>query len=207
MKKYFIYVGYLFLIGFVLYNSVYFEKLDQKKQQDLKKNFNPKEAVDYFWKNKLSDILNAAIEIEKFDSLLAANPEYLIQQEGKSVGISSNFSFLVSGSAITDPRNDAKIQIVLPKGNFTYKLILKYIFGNAARDAVGYFNVDDFENTMDFNAVSSELNSIIEKHISDDHITSLTAETIIKFIGALEINSENIQKDIEIIPLSLEIIQ
>lgn len=206
MKKYFIAIVSFVLIAFVLYNSVYFEKLDHKKEQDLKENFDPKEAVDYFWKNNLNEILKTAVNLESFDSLLITNPEYLIQKKGNSIGISSNYSFLVSGIVKTDGKNHSGIPIVLPEGNFKYNLILKFIFGNAARDAVSYFKVDDFENTMDFNAVAAELNSKILQKVIGNNISSLSSNTTIKFIGAVEINSENIQKELEIVPLNIEII-
>jgi predicted lipoprotein len=79
----------------------------------------------------------------------------------------------------------------------------KFIFGNAARDASGYFKIDEFENTMDFNAVSTELNKLILTRVITK-LDSLSAGRTIKFYGALEINSENIPKEIEIIPLKIE---
>ena len=207
MKKFLTGFIFLLLAVFVLYNSIYFEKLGLKKQQEMKKNFNPKEAVDFFWKNKLDEILKTAINLNTFDSLLAVNPEYLIKQYGKTVGISSDYSFLVKGDAKTVSPGAEEIPVVLSKGDYKYKLVLKYIFGNSARDAVGYFKVDDFKNTMDFNEVATELNSVILKKVIDDKFVSLTPGEKVKFIGAIVINSENIQKDLEVVPLKIEIIK
>ncbi len=207
MKKYFTAFIIVLLAAFALYNSVYFEKLDLKKQQEMKKKFNPKEAVDFFWKSKLNEILKTALNLNTFDSLLTANPNYLIKQYGNSVGISSDYSFLVKGVAKTITQGAEKIPVVLPNANYKYNLVLKYIFGNTARDAVGYFNVNDFNNTMEFNEVASELNKAILKEVIDDKIDSLPPGTDVKFIGAVEINRENIQKELEIVPLKLEIVR
>ncbi len=205
MKKYVIRFIILIIAAFALYNSVFFEKLDQRKLELMKKNFNPKQAVDFFMKNKMSGILNTAISLNKFDSLLSSNSKYLIQKYGKTVGISSEYSFLVKGVAKAIPQDAEKIPVDLPAGNYKYKLILKYIFGNAARDAVGFFNVDDFNNTMEFNEVSTELNKVIIKKVIDDKFDSLAVGTDVNFIGAVEINRENIQKELNIVPLKIEI--
>jgi hypothetical protein len=207
MKKYFVTFIIVVFAAFALYNSLYFEKLDQRKLQEMKKNFNPKEAVDFFWKNKLDDILKYAVNLKLFDSLLVADPQYLIQQSGLTVGISSDYSFIVSGITVTKGKDAEEIPAVLPDGNFKYNLILKYIFGNAARNAVGYFKVNDFENTMDFNAVATELNSVILKNVINEKFNSLPSGTRVKFFGAVEMNPENILNEFNIIPLRFEIIK
>lgn len=195
----------IILAAFVVYNSLYFEKLDFKKQQEMKKSFNPKQAVEYFWQNKLDEILKTAINLSQFDSLLAANPDYLVKQYGKSVGISSAYSFLVKGTTPKVSKAADEIPVSLTNSHFNYHLVLKYIFGNAARDAVGYFNVNDFNNTMEFNEVSTELNKVILKKVIEDKFDSLAVGTNINFIGAVEVNRENIQKELEIVPLKFEI--
>lgn len=203
MKK-FISISVISLLVIVaLYNSVYFEKLDAKKAKESIKNFNPKDKAKYFWDTKLDEVLKSAIDLKLFDSQLADNPESLIRQYGKAVGITSNYSFLVKGVAKLAPPGFEEIPIEIPDGYAKYNLQTKYIFGNAARDASGCFNIDDFENTMDFNAVSTELNKlIIERVISK--LDSLSPGEGISFVGALEINSENISRQINIVPLKIE---
>ncbi len=207
MKKYIIRIIILIIAAFALYNSVFFEKLDQRKMEQMKKNFNPKQAVDFFWKNEAPGILKTAMSLNKFDSLLSSNPKQLIQKYGKTVGISSDYSFLVKGAAKTAAPGADKIPVTLPNGNYKYNLVLKYIFGNTARDAVGFFNVDDFNNTMEFNEVATELNKVILGKVIDDKFDSLAVGTNVNFIGAVEINRENIKKEMEIVPLKLEIVR
>lgn len=188
---------------FGLYHSVYFEKLDVKKQKESVKNFNPREKAEYFWNNELDKVLASAIELETFDSQLAENPEALMQDHGKSVGITSTYCFLVRGVAKQVQPGAEEIPVDLTDGRAEYSLKTKYIFGNTFRDATGYFNIDDFENTMDFNALSTELNKLILTRV----ITKLDAISpgeAIEFYGALEINSENLPQKIDIIPLKIE---
>ena len=206
MKKYIsISVISLLVIG-ALYNSVYFEKLDAKKEKEGIEDFNPKEKAEYFWNSKLDEALKSAIDIKLFDSKLADDPKSLIRQHGKAVGITSTCCFLVKGFAKQVQPGSEEIPVEILDGNTNYNLQIKYIFGNTARDATGYFNIDDFENTMDFNAVANELNRLIlDGEIAK--LDSLSPDETIKFIGAVGINLENIPKQVDIIPLKLEIIR
>ncbi|MBN1996151.1 DUF2291 family protein [candidate division KSB1 bacterium] len=206
MKKY-IYISVISLLAIVvLYNSVYFEKLDAKKVKEGLKDFNPKDSAEYFWNSQLEKVLLSAIDLKLFDSQLADNPEFLIRQYGKAVGITSTFCFLVKGTAKPAKPGSEEIPVDITNGYADYSLQAKYIFGNTARDATGYFNIDDFENTMDFNAVATELNKLIlEKEVAK--LDSLSTGKKIAFVGALEINSENIPRQISIIPLSIEVLR
>ena len=59
---------------------------------------------------------------------------------------------------------------------------------------------------MDFNALSTELNKlVIDREVSK--LDSLSEGETIKFIGALEFNSENVPKQIGIIPLKIEAVR
>ena len=203
MKKY-ISIAIISLLAIVaLYNSVYFEKLDEKKVKESIKKFNPKDKAKYFWDNELDDLLTSAIDLKLFDSQLADNPETLIHQYGKAVGITSTYCFLVKGNTNQVVPNVEEVPIKLSDGYAKYNLQTKYIFSNAARDATGYFNIDDFENTMDFNAIATELNKLILERVIAK-LDSVSPGETIKFIGALEINSEDIPKQIGIVPLKIE---
>ena len=206
MKKYISIAVIILLAGAALYNSVYFEKLDEKKEKESVKNFNPKEKATYFWDNELDQLLTSAIDLKLFDSQLADNSEKFTGHHGKSVGITSSYCFLVRGISKLTSLDSEKIPVYLADGNIEYNLQIKYIFSNAARDATGYFNIDDFENTMDFNALSTELNKLVlDREVSK--LDSLSEGVTIKFIGALEVNTENIPKQIGIVPLKIEAVR
>lgn len=206
-RKKIIYLFVLTALGiFVAYNSIYIENLDTKRQKDMVKDFNPEELVDYFWKNQLDKILSAALELETFDALLSNNTEYLIKQYGRAVGITSNYCFLVKGKSKINRINPEKLSLDF-KGNTQYKVLMKYIFGNTARDATGYFKVEDFENTMDFNTVSSELNSRILNEVVSGKYDTIRTGSSINFFGAIEISEIDLPgEEIDIVPLKMDII-
>jgi predicted lipoprotein len=206
MKKVLIVLITILISAFVIYRSVYFEKLDAKKQRDLMKNFNPKELVDYFWKNQLENVLKTAIALNEFDSLVKVNPLLLAKKYGKTVGISSNYCVLVKGE-VKVKKDELGNLAVLWDGNAEYTIVAKYIFSNTVRDASGCFNVDNFQNTMDFNAVSAELNKRILKEVIANKADSLSDGSKISFAGAIEVNTESVAKKLEIVPLKLCIIK
>jgi len=204
-KKLLIALGLVFIGSFVVYHSVYFEKLDAKRQNELVKNFKPNELVDYFWKNKLDDILKNALEIRVFDSLLQANPEQLIAKYAKTVGISSNYCFLIKGQCKVE--NVTLYRVIIDyKGYVTYNIPIKFIFNNTARDASGFFKVDNFANSIEFNAISSELNSRILREVINKKISAIKTGSLIKFSGAVEIDKEAPAKELDIVPLTFEVI-
>jgi predicted lipoprotein len=207
MKKYIVISLVFLLFAITVYNSVYFEKLSDKNEKEGIKNFNSKEVVDYFWKNKLDETLKSSIELKSFDSLLTTNPKVLFEQRGKTVGITSNCSFLIKGSAKINGTISEKISIVVADGKMKYNLMTNHLFGNTARDAVGYFKIDDFKNTMDFNAVSTELNSLILKEVITSKIGLMHPGNLINFVGALDVSTRGIQKEFDIVPLRIEILK
>jgi len=206
-RKKIIYLLVLTAIGiFVAYNSVYIENLENKRQKDMVKNFYPRELVNYFWENQLDKLLSNALELETFDSLLNNDTEYLIKQYGHAVGITSNYCFLVKGKSKIKQVNPEKLSLGFT-GNTLYNVLIKFIFSNTARDATGYFKVDDFENTMDFNAVSSELNSRIMNEVVPGKYDTIGIGSSISFFGAIEINETDLFKEeFDIVPLKMNII-
>lgn len=190
----------------LLSHSVYFEKLDVKKDRDSIKDFDPREKVDYFWNHQLDVTLESALDLKTFDAQLANQPETWIRKHGKAVGITSTRCFLVKGRTRLEKPGAESLTIEFTNNDAAYNLKLKYIFGNMARDAVGFFNIDDFDNTMDFNAVASELNRrIIQSEISK--LDSLPAGTPFDFIGAIAVNTEHIGKKMDIVPIKIKMIQ
>jgi predicted lipoprotein len=206
MKKYIHIAVIILLAGIALYHSVYFEKLDAKKSRDAMKHFYPKEKAIYFWENDLDELLTSAIDLKQFDSMLANDAGKLTSEHGKCVGITSSYCFLVRGAAKVTSPDSKEMPVELTDGHAEYTLQIKYIFSNAARDATGYFNIDDFENSGDFNALSTELNTLVlEREASK--LDSLSEGETIKFIGALEVNTENSPKQIGIVPLKIEAVR
>ena len=63
----------------------------------------------------------------------------------------------------------------------------KETVATTARDASGWFNIDNFQNTRDFNAVSAAMNAYIGKEVKEFR---LTPNQPIRFVCATAIPAD-----------------
>jgi predicted lipoprotein len=191
--------------GFVLYHSVYVESLAERRKKTMMKSFNPQQLVAYFWTNEKDSILSASVDFDYFHAQLGSGYAQLAARHGRKVGIGSSACFLVKGAAKVEQVSDKCILFV--RDSTRYCIPCKLIFSNTVRDAVGYFKIDDFENTMDYNTVSTELNRRVVEEVIVGKCAGLSAGATVAFTGAVEVNSDRLPpKEAEIIPLKFEVV-
>ncbi len=209
MKKWLKYIVLFAIAGLLAYNSVYFKKLDAKKdvaEMDLK----PAEFAQKFWTTKFASYLDSAVEINGFVKMLQESPATVFEKYSKTQGIGNVSFFLVKGEGlITDVHEDNTI--VLAKAGAVavpVKLNTGIYFGNAVRDVTGLISMGDFKNTMDFNSVSSELNKIVRTQVILPFITKAVKGATVQFVGCVEINKEQINStDMQLLPVRINIKQ
>lgn len=147
--------------------AIYTEPLSERKAREAMKEYNPEQLVDYHWQNDLQTLAAEALPIEQFVQLLAADPESLKAQSGHLLGIGSNVFYVITGEAQEITFCDDEFRFECQ--GVDCRIPTKYIFGNVARDASGWFEIGEFKNTMDFNSVSACIN----KHIREQVIAPL----------------------------------
>lgn len=206
-KKVIKYVISIAIILLVAYNSVYFKKLDEVKVAQSAKTFNAALYAQNFWDKKLAPALNTAVDVSKLVPMLTSNPAQAFDNYSHALGIGNLRYFLVHA--------EGKVTTITPDGitlavnglqEQTISIATEYIFGNAARDATGLVDINDFSNTMDFNNVSSEINKIIRVRVLP-LLKNIRVGNNISFTGAVELNKEHVNtQQIEAIPLSVNIL-
>jgi predicted lipoprotein len=207
MKKWLKYIVLIAVAGLLAYNSVYFKKLDAKKEV-VETDLNPAAFAQKFWTEKFTSYLDSALEINEFAKMLQENPKDVFEKYSKTQGIGNVSYFLVKGEGvITDVPEDNVI--VLSKAGtaaLTVKLNTGIYFGNAVRDVTGLISMGDFSNTMDFNSVSSELNKIVRTQVVLPFKTNAAKGKTVQFVGCAEINKEQINiTDIQVLPVRINI--
>jgi predicted lipoprotein len=205
MKKWLKYIVLIAVAGLLAYNSMYFKKLDAKKEV-AETELKPAEFAQKFWATKFTAYLDSAVEINSFVKMLQENPAAVFEKYSKTQGIGNVSFFLVKGEGlITDVQEDNVI--VLAKAGaaaLTVKLNTGIYFGNAVRDVTGLISMGDFSNTMDFNSVSSELNKIVRIQVILPFKAKAVKGTTVQFVGCVEINKEQINTDnIQLLPVKL----
>jgi len=197
----------LIIAAFLLYNSVYLTRLSERNKILQTHTFDPKQAVDEFWKDAPEKLQEKALDMIAFDQQLSENTRQLAEKYGKTLGIGAPYSLLVKGKAVIAKVNDETITLSFDS-QIPYSIRTGYIFSNTVREASGHFNLDEFDTTMDFNLIAVEINQRIVKEIIAPVKSQLIKGNTIEFLGAVDINLRRLPvRSIEILPLQLLIIQ
>ncbi len=200
------YIVAIIAVIVIAWNSVYFKKLDEVKASRSAKQFDAGAYAQTFWTTKLTPNLDKAIDIAQLISMLFNDPSKTFDTYSHALGIGNLRYFLVKGKGIVTSINEDDISVLVQVDTSRQPVIIatEYIFGNAVRDATGLININEFNNTMDFNNVSAELNKIIREKVLPPFKQKVKKGDNISFTGAVELNKEhlNISK-IEVIPVEI----
>ncbi|PWK27539.1 putative lipoprotein DUF2291 [Arcicella aurantiaca] len=192
----------IIVLGVVAYNSVYFKKLDEVKKGNGKNTLDAKAYANSFYQDKILPNSNKAIAINELTEKLKSNPEETFKQFAHSLGIGNIRYFLIKATGNVTKINENTIDIEVD--GKPYSVATEFIFGNAVRDASGIITMTTFDNTMDFNNVSSELNEIIRNKVVPNLKKKATLGSQISLVGAVELNQKHLKlNEIEVIPVSL----
>lgn len=198
----------LILLGVVAYNSVYFKKLDEVNATsgaNATSKFDATAYANTFWTTKLLPAgSSSATELSTLLSSLKTDKEKAFDTYSHALGIGNIRYFLVKGEGKLTAIGGNDVTVSLPDGE-SIKLATEYIFGNAARDASGLIKITEFDNTMDLNNVSTELNTIIRNKVVPPFKASAIPGNTVKFVGAIELNKEHLHlENLEVIPISVK---
>lgn len=201
-------LGLVILIALI--SSIRVEKLDVAREKAMMGAFDARAYAENFWKEDLMPHLNEAIEINYLKSILSKNPEQAFEDYSKALGIGNIRFFMVrgEGEVIKVGEDDLTLLISADGTKNTVNMETEYIFGNAVRDASGKIDLQDFEQTMDFNNVSAEINQIIREKVLPQLKENAQIGTTISFVGAIEMNMKQVDpSDLQIIPVKVEFLE
>lgn len=167
-----------------VYFSFYTENLTERQKREEMSRYNPEQLVNKIMKDSLASLEQKALSISMLAEGIRNNAEEFAKTHGKVLGIGSPVFYTVKGEC-----HDAKLadgeEIHATADGISIKIPIKHIFGNNARDASGWFNIDNFKNTMDFNAVSAEMNKYITKETAGFKMPA-EGQTV-TFVGAVAV--------------------
>jgi predicted lipoprotein len=202
--RYLLTITALLVIG---YHSVYFKKLDAVKAAT-SKSFDAKSYARTYFTNKLTPALNGAVEINSLLGMLQKDKEKTFDQYSHALGIGNIRFFLVRGEGEITAVNEDDVT-VLVKGDTAatvLRIATEFVYGNAIRDASGGIDINAFNNTMDFNNVSVELNKIVRSEVLPSFKRAAKKGAFVVFSGAIELNRKHLDTEhIEVMPAALNI--
>jgi len=190
-------------VGISVYNAIFIESLDDYNFSKNKAALGIELLVKDFTANKIENI--SALNTIVFLAEISSNPIDYSIKNGKKLGISDDYNFIVEGQGKVISIKEENVILELnntEKQNI--RLATDFIFGNAIRDGSGIADIGDFQNTMDFNTISVLLNNFVREKIVPPFKSKVSAGSIVYFKGAVKVNtkSPNIEA-LRVIPLQL----
>ncbi len=180
-----------------LWGAFYTENLTEKQRREQLEQLKPDELVSVLMHDSLSSLEARAITLKQLKE--GYKDETFAKQHGRVLGIGSPTFYMIKDecehTTIADDELHAVaegIQITIP---------LKYIFGNTAREASGWFNIDNFQNTTDFNAVSAAMNAYITKQVKNFKIND---DGEVDFLAGVAIQKGADMQQLTLIPYQVK---
>jgi predicted lipoprotein len=181
--------------------------LKASQEQTASAAFNAPVFVAKFWDERLMKSLAVAVDAAKLIDAIKQDPKQARAKYGRTMGLSSTYYYFVmgAGKVVSVDKNSVSValgdaataDVVLETGN---------VFGNAARDATGLLDVNDFPNSREFNDIAAELNRRIEETILPALRTNAVIGTMVRFAGCAELTDDGAAiLPLHLIPLRAEI--
>jgi predicted lipoprotein len=213
MKKMGKYTLAVVVLAFLLHRSIYFDNLEDVRQQRLRETFNAAEYARDFWDNQLPGVLDEGVDIKELIKLLNTDMAQAIKRYGKAPGVSRVYAYLLKGEGTIFAIRENGLEVSVGEPLTKPEVFIEtgsYIPGNAVRDASGLIDVSKFSDTMKFNEISGELNKIVVK----DVVKPFTGKgpspgQIVRFFGATQIAQDAAEEKglqfVRVIPIRLEL--
>ena len=170
--------------------------------------FEPITFVEKFWNEQLIPGASKAVEASQLIAEIKQDRKAARDTYGRSLGLSDTYFYFLSGTGrvVSVERNTVGLSI--EDGTTQVQILLEtgILFGNAVRDGTGFLDVDDFQNSQDFNAISTEINRRIETDILPKLRETATFGSTIRFVGCAQITDEDTDlSPLRVIPFIAEV--
>jgi Predicted periplasmic lipoprotein (DUF2291) len=200
-KKLIKYGVVIIVLAFVGYNSVYFKKLNEVDKEII--NGNNKFNVRDFWSTTFKIAIDSAITLEVFeDEFIKKGAQVTIEKYSSKQGVSDVAYMLMKFTGIVKEVAEDKIVLeVLNSRTNSFVFNTGNYFGNAVRDATGLIKMSDFENTSEYNTVSSQLNQIVKNEVIFPLKNKLKIKDAVTIVGCVEVLNDRLQS--EILPVKI----
>lgn len=205
MKKAIKYIIFAVIIGISIYNSVYIKALDKVKQGKNNTIFDAKSYANQFINTKVETL--PALNVSEFLNDISKDVKKYSEANGNKLGISNDYYFITEGNATVLSIEEEDVVVSLTENNKQIiRIAIDFIFGNAIREGAKTANISDYQNTMDYNNISVELNNIIRETIIPPFTKAVKEGDTLYFKGAIKVNTKKPNlKELRLIPLILKL--
>jgi predicted lipoprotein len=148
--------------------------------------FDPVATAAKFWRGDLPAAQSHAVELAQLAPAIRANAESARTQHAKAAGLGTAYYF-VRGRAKVVARERNLLRLApVGAGSEVITVRLGPVFGNTVRDGTGLLDVNAFPGLQEFNALSAELNALVEKSVLPLLRDQAAVGTVIELLGCAE---------------------
>jgi predicted lipoprotein len=180
--------------------------LRQAQQRQLQGAFDAPAFARTHWDQKLLPATGRAVPVSELLTGLAQDPAAARQRFGRALGLSSTFCFFTQGSGriIAIDKQGVSVAFDGASAGTRARLSTGLLFGNTIRDATGLLDVNDFPNSQDFNAISAELNHLVETQVLPALRSQAAIGKQIWFAGCIELEEGPAPQVLQVTPVKVE---
>lgn len=175
------------------------ENLTEKLRREQMTQHSTAEIVEAMFRDSIATLPDKAVTVRQL--LDGIGDDAFVAAHSRVLGIGSPSFYVVKGELEAPTFVDDELRAVIDGVEIT--IPLRYIFGNTARDASGWFCIDDFRNTPDFNAVSAEMNHYIRTTVTDSASQKFSDVQTLTFVGATSVSDKQLTR-LTVIPYILK---
>lgn len=182
--------------------------LKQVREARASAQFNATHFVGQFWSEKLLPAAQQAADAAKVVEAIAAEPQKVREQFGRTVGLSSSYFLFLRGTGRVVSADADHVGLSLkPEGSEAELVVpLGLVFGNAVRDGTGLLNSSTYPNAQAFNDIAARLNNIVETKVLPELRRTATLGKRVQFVGCVEVADEEADlKPLKLVPLSVKV--
>lgn len=184
--------------------------LDEARAKSQAKVFNASSFAVNFWHNQLTGSLDSAIEAREVLDAIGRDRQAAKNRYGQVVGLDGPHHYFLKGTGRIITVHDRQVEISL-NGNDTGRpdiiLVTSMIFGNEVLNATGLLSRSQFQRTNDYNAISAEVNRIVETQVVPPFLEKAEIGATVHFVGcSLKIcDDDPTPIPIHLVPVKLEV--
>jgi predicted lipoprotein len=165
-------------------------RLDAMQAAAQRTSFDAPTFVAAFWEDRLVPALDAAPDASTVISALEKDRSSALKTFGRKVGVGRTTLLIVQGNGAIVSVDAKAIGVSLTPDHKEPDILLQtgLLFGNAVRDATGLLDASDFENSQQFNEISTELNRRFETTVIPALKQKAALGRHIEFVGCAEVS-------------------
>lgn len=148
--------------------------------------FDAKPVAAKLWQHEIPAAAAKAVALDRVITALRKNPADAKAQFGRTVGVGVAYFFVRGrGRVVTRERNQL---VIAPDGAPGEVVALRIgpVFGNTVRDGCGLVDLNSFPGLAEFNALSSELNALVEQNVLPTLRAKAQVGATVTFAGCAE---------------------